>query len=123
LTNKILVYAAAASTCTAGILHLAIVPMFFTMMPTNVIIFFIVAGLAQVFWVVPVIKKWGKLWYYIGIGGTIILIIMFIIAVPARGLPVSELEVAIILAQIVFIILYSITFRESRAYLNKGATS
>lgn len=93
--------------------------MFFTMMPTNVTIFFIVTGLAQVFWVVPVIKKWGKLWYYIGIGGTIILIIMFIVAVPARGLPVSELEVAIILAQIVFIILYSITFRESRAYLNK----
>lgn len=93
------------------------------MMPTNVTMFFIVAGLAQVFWVVPVIKKWGKLWYYIGIGGTIILIIMFIVAVPARGLPVSELEVAIILAQIVFIILYSITFRESRAYLNKGATS
>jgi hypothetical protein len=114
LTNKILFYAAAASTFIAGILHLAIVPMFFTLMPINVTIFFIISGLAQVFWVIPVIKRWSKPWYYIGIGGTVILIILWIIAVPGRGLSISELEVAIELFQIIFIILCSIIIAEGR---------
>jgi uncharacterized membrane protein YuzA (DUF378 family) len=114
LTNKILFYAAAASTFIAGILHLAIVPMFFTLMPINVTIFFIISGLAQVFWIIPVIKRWSKPWYYIGIGGTVILIILWIIAVPGRGLSISELEVAIELFQIIFIILCSIIIAEGR---------
>src|SRR5919109_1958027 len=102
LTNKTLFYAAAASTFIAGVSHLAIVPMFFTQMPINVTVFFIISGLAQLFWVIPVIKRWSKPWYYIGIGGTAILIILWIIAVPHSR--VSELEVAIELFQIVFII-------------------
>ena len=114
MTNKILFYAAAASTFIAGILHLAIVPMFFNLMPINVTIFFIISGLAQVFWVIPVIKRWSKPWYYIGIGGTVILIILWIIAVPGRGLSISELEVAIELFQIIFIILCSIIIAEGR---------
>jgi len=106
LNNQILFYgAAAASTFIAGVLHLAIVPMFFNKMPTNVTIFFIISGLAQLFWVIPLIKRWSSIWYYIGIGGTVILIILWIVAVPARGLAVSELEVAIEFFQVVFIIL------------------
>jgi len=88
LTSTIL-YAAAASTFIAGALHLAIAPMFFAQMPINVTIFFIISGLAQLFWVIPVIKRWSKLWYYIGIGGTFILIILWIALVPhnkIRGL-------------------------------------
>src|SRR5919202_981720 len=112
--NSVLFYAAAASTFIAGILHLAIVPMFFNLMPINVTIFFIISGLAQVFWVIPVIKRWSKPWYYIGIGGTVILIILWIIAVPGRGLSISELEVAIELFQIIFIILCSIIIAEGR---------
>ena len=50
--------------------------MFFTQMPINVTIFFIISGLAQLFWVIPVIKRWSKPWYYIGIGGTSILIVV-----------------------------------------------
>ena len=83
LRNKILFYAAAASTFIAGVLHLAIVPMF-PLMPLDITIFFIVSGLAQLFWVIPVIKEWGKIWYYVGIGGTVVLIIMYIVAVPGR---------------------------------------
>jgi uncharacterized membrane protein YuzA (DUF378 family) len=57
LNNQILFYgAAAASTFIAGVLHLAIVPMFFSKMPTNVTIFFIISGLAQLFWVIPLIE-------------------------------------------------------------------
>jgi hypothetical protein len=29
--------------------------------------------LAQVFWLIPMIKSWSKLWYYFAIGGTAIL--------------------------------------------------
>ncbi len=105
LKNQILFYVAAASTFIAGMLHLAIVPMFFNKMPVNVTIFFIISGLAQIFWLIPVIKRWSNIWYYIGIGGTVVLIILWIIAIPARGLAVSELEVAIEFFQIVFITL------------------
>src|SRR5262249_34558188 len=112
LTIIILFYAAAVSTIIAGALHLAIVPMFFTQMPINVTIFFIISGLAQLIWVIPVIKRWGKLWYYIGIGGTSFLIILWIVAVPHNK--ISELEIAIELFQIVFIILCSIIIAKDR---------
>jgi hypothetical protein len=114
LTNKILFYAAAASTFIAGVLHLAIVPMFFTQMSIDIIMFFIISGLAQIFWVIPVIKKWIKPWYYVGIGGTVILVIMYLIAVPGSGYPVSQLDIAIELFQIVFIILCSIIIANAR---------
>ena len=76
--SNVLYYAAAATTAIAGILHLMLVP--------NIIgrnlnsgIFFIIAGIAQIFWVIPMLKKWGRTWYYIGIAGTIILIIIWAI--------------------------------------------
>src|SRR6185436_15535794 len=94
LRNKILFYAAATSTFIAGVLHLAIVPMF-PLMPLDITMFFIVSGLAQLFWVIPVIKEWGKIWYYVGIGGTIVLIIMYIVAVPGGGHPVAAFDVTI----------------------------
>jgi uncharacterized membrane protein YuzA (DUF378 family) len=115
LTVKPLLYAAAASTLIAGVLHLAIVPMFFTQMSIDVTVFFIVSGLAQIFWVIPVIKRWSKPWYYVGIGGTVILIIMYLIAVPGSGHPVNQLDVAIELFQIAFIILCSIIIVKDRA--------
>ena len=112
--NKALFYATAASTFIAGVLHLAIVPMFFTQMSIDITIFFIVSGLTQIFWVIPVIKRWIKPWYYVGIGGTVILVIMYLIAVPGSGHPVSQLDIAIELFQIAFIILCSIIIAKNR---------
>ena len=114
MTNKALFSAAAASTFIAGVLHLAIVPMFFTQMSIDITIFFIVSGLTQIFWVIPVIKRWIKPWYYVGIGGTVILVIMYLIAVPGSGYPVSQLDIAIELFQIAFIILCSIIVAKNR---------
>jgi hypothetical protein len=57
VNNKILFYAAAICTFVAGILHLAIVPMFFTQISTDVMIFFIVSGLIQILWLIPGIKR------------------------------------------------------------------
>ena len=103
--NNVLVYAAAASSFISGILHIALVPMFFKLMTPDVIIFFIVSGLAQIFWIIPTIKRWIMPWYYIGIGGTIVLIILWIIAVPGSGYPIGETDVTIEVFQIVYIIL------------------
>jgi uncharacterized membrane protein YuzA (DUF378 family) len=114
LTGEALFYAAAASTLIAGVLHLAIVPMFFTQMSVETTIFFVVSGLAQIFWVIPVIKRWSKPWYYVGIGGTVILIIMYLIAVPGSGYPVNQLDIAIEVFQIAFIILCSIIIAKDR---------
>ena len=114
MTAKALFYAAAASTLIAGVLHLAIVPMFFTQMSIDTTIFFIISGLAQIFWVIPVIKRWSKPWYYVGIGGTVILIIMYLIAVPGSGYPVNQLDIAIEVFQIAFIILCSIIIVKDR---------
>ena len=119
MTNKIVLYAAAASTFIAGILHLALIPMFYKLMDINVTIFFLVTGLAQIFWIIPVVKKWGKPWAYVGIGGTAVLIIMYIIAVPGSGHPIQPLDAGIIFFQILFIILYSIIVAKNRVQNNK----
>lgn len=107
-------YAAAASTFIAGVLHLALIPMFYKLMDITVTTFFLVAGLAQIFWILPVVKKWGKPWAHIGIGGTVVLIIMYMIAVPGSGYPVHLLDAGIIFFQILFIILYSIIAAKNR---------
>jgi len=86
--------------------------MFFTLTPIDVTIFFLVSGVGQLFWVIPILKRWSNLWYYIGIGGTAILIALFVIAVPGRGLQVSGFEITIEVVQIVFIISSIIIIRE-----------
>jgi uncharacterized membrane protein YuzA (DUF378 family) len=110
----LLLYAAAACMFIAGLLHLAIVPMFFAQMSIDVTIFFVVSGLAQLFWVVPTIKKWSKPWFYVGIGGTVILIIMYFVAVPGSGYPISPLDLAIEASQIIFVILCTIIIFKDR---------
>ncbi len=113
LANRLLLfYVAAASTFIAGVLHLAVIPMFFTLMPFDVTIFFLVSGAAQLFWVIPILRRWSNLWHFVGIGGTAILIALFVIAVPGRGLQVSGFEIAIELVQIVFIISSIMIVRE-----------
>ena len=118
-TMKSLVYGAGASTLIAGVLHLALVPMFFNQMTPDVIIFFIGSGLAQLFWIIPTVKRWIFPWYYIGIGGTIILIIMWIIAIPGSGYPIGMMDVAIEVSQIAFVILSVIVIKKNREELNK----
>jgi len=117
---KVLLFSAGASTFVAGVLHLTIVPMFFSQMSLDVTIFFIVSGMVQLFWVIPTVKRLIIPWYYIGIGGTIILIIMYFIAVPGSGYPISPLDVAIEASQIAFIILSIIIIKKNRAERKSG---
>lgn len=83
-------------------------------MDISVTTFFLVAGLAQIFWILPVVKKWGKPWAYVGIGGTVVLIIMYMIAVPGSGHPAQSSDAGIIFFQTLFIILYSIIVAKNK---------
>lgn len=104
MTSQVLYYVAAASTFIAGILHLAIIPLFFNIMPMDITIFFLVSGLAQVLWVIPVVRRWNDLWFYVGIAGTVVLIIIWLVAVPGSGHQVDTNQIAIEILQIIFII-------------------
>ena len=126
---NILYYAAAATIAIAGILHLIQAPSVLDF-SLNFFIFFSVAGIAQIFWVVPMIRKWGLPWYLIGIGGTIILIVLFVITrmpgnpITGRGGPVSPLGLAIEVFQVAFIGLsIAIIIYESRRKKLSGKTA
>lgn len=100
-------YTAAAATAIAGILHIVL--------SSNIIgrnsstgTFFLVGGIAQLFWAIPMVKKWGRIWYYIGIAGTIVLIIMYFITrvpnpITARALPINSMGIAIEIFQFIYI--------------------
>jgi hypothetical protein len=77
-TNLFYYAAAAATTSIAGLLHLILAPDLLNFDPNSAILFF-VGGAAQVFWVVPMIRRWGKVWYGVGIVGTIVLSAIWII--------------------------------------------
>jgi hypothetical protein len=104
----ILYYAAAATTAIAGILHI-IQASNVIEFSLNFFIFFMIAGLAQLFWVVPMVKKWGRPWYYVGIGGTIVLIVLYAITrmpgnpITGRGAPINSIGIAIEVFQVAFI--------------------
>jgi len=106
-------YAAAGSTLIAGILHLSLVANSIER-NLNTGILFLVGGLAQVFWVVPTIKGWNKVWYYVGIGGTMAFILIWAITrfsgnpINGRGGSIGETALAIEVFQIVFIALSTI---------------
>ncbi|CAN5446907.1 hypothetical protein BH18THE1_BH18THE1_11570 [soil metagenome] len=121
LTEKPLIYAAGGCTLIAGILHLSLA--------SNVIgnnlpvgVFFLVAGIAQIFWTLPVVRIWGKAWNYVGIGGTIVLIIVWAITrfpdnpIIGRGLPINSIGITIEVFQVAFIVLsgFIITKNSSR---------
>lgn len=64
--------AAAVATAIAGIVHLYM-PLSHPRMLGNlpVAVFFLGSGIAQIFWILPMIKRWGRIWYYVGIAGNV----------------------------------------------------
>ena len=116
---NILYYALQATTAIAGILHLSLVPNVIGRNP-NSGIFFIISGIAQIFWVIPMLKRWGRIWYFLGIGGTIILIIMWVITrvpgnpITGRGGPISEMAIVIEIFQIAYIVITAIIILKER---------
>lgn len=125
MTNRILYYAAAATTAIAGILHLSLVPDIIGR-NLNSGVFFLISGIAQIFWVIPMLKRWGRIWYYIGIAGTIVLIIMWAMTripgnpITGRGGPLSEMGIVIEVFQVAYIILTAIIIaKESKSSISQ----
>jgi hypothetical protein len=105
---SVLYYVAAGATAVAGILHLTMAPNFVNFNPNGTILF-IVGGLAQLFWVVPMVKRWGRMWYSIGIAGTAALILIWVITrfpgnpITGRGGGVNEMAIAVESMEALFI--------------------
>lgn len=77
--KKLLVFSfvTAAATVIAGIIHLQMVPGSISHNLGEGILF-LVGGLVQIFWAVPVIKQWGKIWQIIGLVGTGVFILLWL---------------------------------------------
>ncbi|HEU4605358.1 MAG TPA: hypothetical protein VFS46_03885 [Nitrososphaera sp.] len=78
MKTRVMYYAAAAATAIAGILHLTLAPNMLNFNPNSAILFF-AGGAAQVFWAIPMARRWGKAWHGIGIGGTAALMAIWVI--------------------------------------------
>lgn len=117
--RSFLYYGAAASTGIAGILHLILVSNAIDSNINNAI-FFLVAGILQLFWIIPMIKRWGRVWYAIGIAGTVILIGIWVITripdnpITGRGGPISEMAIAIEVFQIAYVVLTAVIMAKER---------
>jgi hypothetical protein len=74
-------------------------------------ILFLVGGITQVIWVILIIRQWGKIWYSIGIAGTAVFMLLWIITrlpenpITGRAGPISGEGIIIQLFQIAFILL------------------
>ena len=118
---NILIYAASASTLIAGVLHINKVIDTISNGEEigNSDILFLVGGLAQIFWIVPIFRQWGKTWYSVGIGGTAVFIILWVITrlpenpITGRAGPISTEAIIVQVFQIAFIILSAIIIKES----------
>jgi peptidoglycan/LPS O-acetylase OafA/YrhL len=96
----ILNYGAAATTAIAGILHLTLAPNMLNFNPNGAILFF-VGGAAQIFWALPMARRWGRVWYGIGIAGTIAFAAIWITTrmpgnpITGRGGMVNDMGIAV----------------------------
>jgi hypothetical protein len=104
----LLYYGAAICTGIAGILHLVLVPNAIDSNINNATLF-LIGGIAQIFWVLPMIKRWGRIWYAVGIVGTVILIGLWVITripdnpITGRGGPINERAIAVEVFQIAYV--------------------
>lgn len=106
----VLYFSAAAATAIGGIMH---VMLSFNSLQNNINtgILFLVGGIAQMFWAIPIIRRWGPIWYSTGIGGTAIFVAIWIITrlpdnpITGRAGSVSQNAIIVEAAQIAFIAL------------------
>jgi hypothetical protein len=114
-TNRTLLYlGAAACTGIAGILHLMLVPSSI-MAGIQYTTFFLISGLVQLFWVLPMVKRWGRIWNIIGLAGTAVLVGLtgYVIIESVRNPQLTppgvlELAIAIEIFQISYVIITAI---------------
>jgi hypothetical protein len=113
--------ASAVATAIAGIVHLYM-PLSHPRMLGNLPIaaFFLGSGIAQIFWILPMIKRWGRRWYYIGIAGNIAFMILYVITrfpdnpVNGRGGGVDATDMICELAQVAYIAITAVILVKER---------
>src|ERR687883_1884977 len=114
--------AAAVATAIAGIVHLYM-PLSHPRMLGNIptATFFLGSGVAQLFWVIPMIKRWGRIWYYIGIAGNIAFIVLYVVTrfpgnpVNGRGGDVDVVDITCELAQVAYIAITAVILLKERS--------
>jgi hypothetical protein len=114
--------AAAIATAIAGIIHLYM-PLSHPRMLGNIPIatFFLGSGTAQLFWVLPMIKRWGRIWYYIGIAGNTAFIILYVLTrfpgnpVNGRGGDVDIVDMTCEIAQVAYIAITAVILAKERS--------
>ena len=114
--------AAVVATAIAGIVHLYM-PLSHPRMLGNIptATFFLGSGIAQLFWVIPIIRRWGRIWYYIGIAGNIAFIILYVVTrlpgnpVTGRGGDVDVIDMTCELAQVAYIAITAVILAKQRS--------
>src|SRR5919199_2647158 len=114
--------AAAVATAIAGIVDLYM-PLSHPRMLGNIptATFFLGSGIAQLFWVIPMIRRWGRIWYYIGIAGNIAFIILYVVTrlpgnpVTGRGGDVDAVDMTCELAQVAYIAITAVILAKQRS--------
>lgn len=124
IKQDILFYAAAVTTAIAGLIHVILGS---DSNNLNSQILFIVGGSAQIFWLIPMIRKWGIVWYSIGIGGTAVFIAIWVMTripdnpITGRGGRISDNGILVEVFQIVFVaITIAILIIEKRKLFTKN---
>src|SRR5574337_386262 len=121
--KKILIFSfvTAATTVIAGIYHLQMAPGSLSHNLGEGMLF-LVGGMLQIFWAVPVIKRWGKIWQIIGIVGTIVFFVLWLSdrlhLLPEGGGPSGHMP-PIEIFQIAFVGLYIVLSRMISSRQNK----
>ena len=119
---RYLFIAAAVATAIAGIVHLYM-PLAHPRMLGNaqMAIFFLGSGIAQVFWILPMIKRWGSIWYFVGIAGNLGFIILYAITripgnpVNGRGGDIDVVDMICEVAQLVYIGITAVILAKERS--------
>ena len=114
-TNRTLLYlGAAACTSIAGILHLMLVPSSI-MAGIQYTAVFLISGLLQLFWVLPMVRRWGRIWNIVGLAGTAVLVGLtgYVIIESVRNPQLTppgvlEMAIAIEIFQISYVIITAI---------------
>jgi hypothetical protein len=96
---------------------------------TPIATFFLGSGIAQLFWVIPMKRRWGKIWYYVGIAGNIAFILLYVITrfpgnpIIRRGGDVGIIDLICEFAQVALIITSIIIAKEHKLKIEiKGKT-
>jgi hypothetical protein len=113
VSNKGLFELAAVFTATAGTLHLVRAPLKPHGFPAELVqyaeVLFIVGGILQIFWVLPMVRHWGIPWYIVGVIGTAVFMAFWIISrvpnpITGVALPNNVLGYATEAVQTAFIV-------------------